>query len=92
MTPEPTSHAYEGFDLLIGSRTADGYPLTITSAPAGDAKDLCRLDPASPDIQTALTRLEDGDADEALLRQFGRHLFGALFTDEIASVYQGSYV
>jgi formylglycine-generating enzyme required for sulfatase activity len=90
MTSASTSFTYEDFDLLIGSRTGDGYPVTITRAPAGDAKGVCRLDPTSPDLQTALTRLEDGEADEALLRQSGRLLFEALFSDEIASVYRGS--
>ena len=85
MTPEPASQTYEAFDLLIGSRAADGYAVTITRAPAGDAKGMCRLDPTNPDLQAALTRLEAGAADEAILRQLGQQLFGELFSNEIAS-------
>jgi formylglycine-generating enzyme required for sulfatase activity len=90
MTSASMSFAYEAFELLISSRTGDGYPVTITRAPAGDATGFCRLDPTSPALQTALTRLDEGDADEALLRQLGRLLFEALFSDEIASVLRGS--
>jgi len=90
MTSASTSFGYEAFDLLIGSRAADGYPVTITRAPAGDAKGMCRLDPTNPDLQAALTRLEAGAADEAILRQLGQQLFEALFSNEIASVYRGS--
>jgi len=72
--------------LLIGSRTSEGYPVTITRAPAGDAKSFCRLDPTDPGLEAALLHLESGAADEALLRKFGRHLFEAIFAGEIASV------
>ncbi|MEJ2557132.1 MAG: hypothetical protein P8186_13060, partial [Anaerolineae bacterium] len=71
MTPDLTPQAYEAFDLLIGPIAADGYPVTITRAPAGDAKGVCQLSPASPDFQAALHRFEGGDADEAFLTQFG---------------------
>lgn len=90
MTSESTSHAYETFDLLIGSRTPDGYPVTITRAPAGDAKGTCRLDPVTPEFQAALTRIENEEADEAFLTQFGRGLFEELFTGEIAAVFHDS--
>ncbi len=90
MTPDLRPQAYEAFDLLIGPIAADGYPVTITRSPAGDAKGVCRLDPASPDFQAALHRFERGEADEAFLTQFGHGLFERLFTGEIASVFRDS--
>jgi len=37
-----------------------------------------------------LLRLENGDTNRAFLTDFGRHLFEALFTFEVASLYRGS--
>ena len=90
MTAQRSVQAYENFDLLIGSRTADGYPVTVTRAPAGDARGICHLDPAYPAVQVALRRFENGDSDAACLIDFGRHLFDHLFADDIASLYRGS--
>jgi formylglycine-generating enzyme required for sulfatase activity len=90
MTPNLTFQAYEAFDLLIGPKAADGYPVTITHAPAGDARVVCRLDPTNPDFQAALLRLKNEDTDEAFLTHFGRYLFDGLFTDEIALVFRSS--
>ena len=80
----------ESFDLLIGLRGAHGYPVTVTRAPAGDARGVCQLDPASPDFQAALRRLENGSGDGAFLTDFGRHLFEALFAGDIVSVFRSS--
>jgi formylglycine-generating enzyme required for sulfatase activity len=90
MPPDLIFETYEAFELLIGSRTADGYPVTITRAPAGDAKGLCRLDPAHPDFQSTLAQLENEDLDETRLQNFGRCLFEALFDEEVGSVYRSS--
>lgn len=90
MTPEPTSPTYETFELLIGARGAEGYPVTVTRAPAGDAAGICRLDPAGPELQDALLRFEEEDADEAFLTQFGRDLFEALFVGDVALVLRSS--
>lgn len=81
---------YESFDLLIGAKTAEGYSVTITRAPAGDATGLCQIDLASSDLQAILLRLETGDADEAFLADLGRSLFAALFTEDIAAVFRSS--
>jgi formylglycine-generating enzyme required for sulfatase activity len=81
---------YETFELLIGPKTTDGYPVTITRAPAGDAKGFCRLDPASPDFQGDLLRFENQDTDQEFLTHFGRRLFDELFSGEIASVFRDS--
>jgi len=85
-----TSHTYETFDLLVGSKTADGYAVTITRAPAGDASGFCQLDPDNPELRAALLRLEEANSDEALLTSVGRQLFEVLFTDEIEAVLRGS--
>jgi formylglycine-generating enzyme required for sulfatase activity len=90
VTPASTPHAYEAFDLLIGSGTIEGYSITITRAPAGDASGLCRLDPASSNLQAAWLRLETGDADETFLTDLGRFLFDTLFTEDIAAAYRSS--
>ena len=90
MTPDSISQAYEAFDLLIGSKTPDGYPVTITHSPAGDASGFCRLEPASPDLQAALQRFENADGDEAFLTEFGRCLFEQLLGGDIASVFRSS--
>jgi len=58
-----TSHTYETFDLLVGSKTADGYAVTITRAPAGDASGFCQLDPDNPELRAALLRLEEANSD-----------------------------
>jgi len=70
---------YEAFELLVSRKTADGYPVTIIHAPAGDASGLCQLDPAADDLRAALRRLEAGDTDAGFLVNFGRRLFGGLF-------------
>ena len=80
----------ESFDLLIGLRGAHGYPVTVIRAPAGDARGVCQLDPARPDLQAALRRLENGSGDGAFLTNFGRRLFEALFAGDILSLFRGS--
>jgi formylglycine-generating enzyme required for sulfatase activity len=75
---------------LIGSKTAEGYPVTVTRAPAGDATGICRLDPAGADAQAAVRRLEEGNADEAFLREFGARLFEGVFAGDVASVLRDS--
>jgi hypothetical protein len=96
---------YDAFELLVSPKTAAGYPVTITHAPAGDASSVCRLDPTDDDFQTALRRLaaaaghdprdvhrlgETGGLDEGFLIDFGRRLFDGLFADEIATVFRVS--
>jgi ATP/maltotriose-dependent transcriptional regulator MalT len=81
---------YETFELLVGTRTATGYPLTITQSAAGEASSLCTLDPARDDLQADLQRIETGDTTDRLLPEFGRRLFDALFPDPIAAVYRSS--
>jgi tetratricopeptide (TPR) repeat protein len=86
----PAIQQYEAFELLVASRTADGYPVTITHAPAGEATGLCRLDPAADDLQLALERIETGDTGDGFLAEFGRRLFDALLPDPIATLYRAS--
>ena len=43
--PPAGQQDYQTFELLVGARAADGYPVTITQAPAGEAGGACRLDP-----------------------------------------------
>lgn len=90
MTAQRMLQMCESFNLLIGFRAARGYPVTVTRAPAGDAKGVCQIDPGSPDFQDMLRRVERGDSDEAFLTDFGCCLFEALFAGEIGSVFRSS--
>jgi tetratricopeptide (TPR) repeat protein len=89
-TPPAGQLDYAAFELLVGARAADGYPVTITHAPAGEASGACRLDPTADDLQAALARIEAGQADEHFLAEFGRHLFDALFPDPVAALLRTS--
>lgn len=89
-TPATARPEYETFELLVSRKTADGYPVTITHAPAGDASGVCRLDPAADDLRAALRRLEADDTDEEFLVGFGRRLFDGLFAAEIAALFHAS--
>jgi formylglycine-generating enzyme required for sulfatase activity len=79
---------YETFELLVGPRAGDGYPVTVIQSPGGEASGVCSLDPAADDLQAALNRIEFYDADERLLAAFGHRLFDALFPDPIARLFR----
>ena len=81
---------YETFELLVGPKGADGYPVTVIQSPAGEASALCVLDPLADDVQAALRRIEADDTDARLLAALGCRLFDALFPDPIALLFRAS--
>jgi tetratricopeptide (TPR) repeat protein len=83
------SQEYDTFDLRVSAGTTGGYQVT-TESPAGEASDVCPLDPAAPDFQVALQCLEAGATDARTLAQFGCCLFDALFPAPIAARYRAS--
>ncbi|MBC7250860.1 MAG: CHAT domain-containing protein [Anaerolineae bacterium] len=89
-TPATAHPEYETFELLVGRKIADGYPVTITHAPAGDANGLCQLDPTADDLRAALDRIESGYTTERFLVSFGRRLFDGLFAAEITTLFRAS--
>lgn len=89
--PSPVvGQEHETFELLVGRKTPDGYPMTIIRAPAGDAHSLCQLDPTTDELQAALDRVETGYTSEGFLVNFGCRLFDGLFAEDIAVLYRAS--
>jgi ATP/maltotriose-dependent transcriptional regulator MalT len=80
----------EVFELLVGAHTADGYLLTVVTAPAGDGRAVCRLDPLAFELQDTLSALQEGGVDAELLVQLGSFLFEELFPGEVAALYRAS--
>jgi hypothetical protein len=82
---------FQDFELLIGPARQPGvYPINITQSPAGRASDVVVLDPADPDLQSALHAIAERSTSEGLLIQLGRKLFKALMPDPIEDVYRRS--
>lgn len=84
------SNPFADFELLVSSRSLDGYEVTVMQSPAGDARALCQLDPANEALQALIANLVNPDATEATFLQLGDLLFTALFTGDIATLYRAS--
>jgi DNA polymerase III delta prime subunit len=90
---EPSNTAtrdYEIFELLVGPRTAQGYPVTITRSPSGEASELSPLDLERSGILANLHQLQAGAGDALFLAELGCCLFESLFPPSIASLYRRS--
>lgn len=90
---EPSSLAtreYRVFELLVGARTAEGYPVTITRSPSGEASELLQFDLERAGIRSNLQQLQAGTADAPFLVELGWYLFESLFPPSIASLYRQS--
>jgi hypothetical protein len=85
-----TVQEYETFELLVSAKTGEGYPVVITSSPAGEASGFCALDPSADDHQIALQGIEPGGSDDRMLAEYGCYLFNAIFPGPIAAVYRAS--
>jgi len=83
-------HEYAAFELLVGSETVHGYPVTVTQSPAGDASGFCQLDATDAGLQELIRALAKGDHDETLLFDLGDRLFSGLFVPPIAALYHSS--
>lgn len=88
--PKFTIQEYDTFELLVSARTTEGYPVVITSSPAGEASGFCGLDPSADDYQIVLQGIEAGGGDDRALAEYGRCLFNAIFPVSIAAVYRAS--
>jgi len=88
--PTFTTQEYETFELLVSARTGEGYPVVITSSPAGEASGFCSLDPSTAVHRVALQGIESGEIDDRVLAEFGCCLFNAIFPGPIAAVYRSS--
>lgn len=71
---------YETFEIEMGTKTADGYPLRVKS-PDGDGRGLLRIGPDDFVLNEALAAIERRDVDADYLVQLGNYLFGELLND-----------
>ena len=83
-------YKYAAFELLLAHGTADGYPVTVTQSPAGDASGFCQLDATDAGLQELIRFVASRDHDESLLLNLGDRLFSGLFVPPIASLYYSS--
>jgi len=81
---------YDDFELLVMEKGAEGYPMRVISATAGEAQGILSFNSASDDFQHALARIEAEETDEELFIDLGRTLFHKLFDDGIEDVYRAS--
>jgi len=81
---------YDDFELLVMPRGANGYPVRVISASAGEARGTLSFDSAYDDIQRAMARIEAEETDEELFVNLGRTLFQQLFSGEIEDIYRAS--
>ncbi|MCU0634974.1 MAG: CHAT domain-containing protein [Gemmatimonadaceae bacterium] len=89
---------YLDFDLHLSQRTGDGYTVTVTHSPVGEARttlqfplDDAALERQLKSLEIALMRsgsvrrgVTMTDTDAASVSGFGRQLFGALFAGDVA--------
>jgi len=89
--PEATAMAatFADFDLLIGQRSGDVYPVYVHS-PAGEARGAFRLPFSLDELARAWQRLEKDEADIDFLQDFGSRLFTALFQGDVGSRFRSS--
>jgi len=81
---------YDDFELLVMPKSAEGYPVRVISASAGEAQGILHFNSTYDSIQHALTRIKNKDTDEELFINLGRTLFQQLFSGEIEDVYRAS--
>lgn len=83
---------YECFELLVGSATDDGYPVTVIESPAGETQIpvFATLNVEKQELQYGLEMLERGNPDAELLTALGCELFRQLFIGEIATLFRSS--
>jgi len=88
-TPALTA-VFADFDLLIGRQRGDVYPVHVVRSPGGGARgDFCL--PFTPqELADAWQKLEDNEADEDWMQNFGARLFTALFQGQVGSRFRSS--
>ncbi|MGB0389051.1 MAG: CHAT domain-containing protein, partial [Ardenticatenaceae bacterium] len=85
-----TAQSYETFELLIGSKQTDGYPVIVIKSPAGEPRSLCWLNPQHEKLLGCLRHIKNSDTNAAFLREFGSNLFEYLFAGPIEPLYRES--
>ncbi|RLT34456.1 MAG: CHAT domain-containing protein [Chloroflexi bacterium] len=71
---------YETFEIEVGAKTPDGYPIRVKS-PDGDARGLLRIGADDFALGEALAAIERRDVDAEYLVQLGDYLFAELLND-----------
>lgn len=89
MTSASDETAYLPFELLIGTLTDKGYPVTVVDSPAGDGEAHCMLR-VDAELQDALAIVEAGGCDQPFLIELGSFFFDSLFTGDVATLYHTS--
>src|SRR5437867_189554 len=79
--------AFLDFEINIGLRIPEGYPIDVRSSIGGDARSILISPIDSPIYQVIANQLELFSADEAALETLGQILFQALFQGPIKDVY-----
>ena len=90
--PKPAQETalFHDFELLIADRQRRGYPVRVIESPAGQAEGLFKMPWKHDDLQQTLLDMEEWQADEASLVDFGTRLFDALFTGDVRARYSES--
>jgi len=87
----PDSLQFLDLELLVGAAQQPGlYPVTVVTAPAGQATGMLALDPNAADLKSALEAIADRDTTDDLFREFGHRLFDALLADPMGNLYRTS--
>jgi hypothetical protein len=82
---------HETFDVEVERRGRNRYEIQVLNAPAGPARsDEISFDPAAPQFQAMLERVEVGDVEAALLTEVGRQLHAFLFSPRIWAAFVAS--
>jgi formylglycine-generating enzyme required for sulfatase activity len=91
--------SYLDFEVEIGVKDDDGYPLAVLHSPAGNARSRLRLMLSGLELENRLLALEKAllrsggqrlkmlSTDERTVQSFGRELFSAIFHDDIRGLY-----
>ncbi len=91
---------YFNFELEIGARNGDMYPVSVVRSPEGEAYETMRFPFGEQTLATQLVTLQQflvnpGQGDSLLpspgeqsVQKFGQALFTALFTGEIGILYE----
>lgn len=91
--------SYLDFEVEIGAKDDDGYPLAVLHSPAGNARSRLRLALSGLELENRLLALEKAllrsggqrlkmlSTDERTVQSFGRELFSAIFHEDIRGLY-----
>ena len=80
---------YLPFELIVDSRAAHGYPVSVIESPAGEGSDYADFALDAP-TTGLLQALLDGRSDPTSLRQLGQWLFGRVFGGSLGILYRSS--